>query len=102
MGRAFTAISAYEDASGAEIWIEYNDANLRITDAFWIVPAGATMSITVWEDGTPVFQQTAVGPESASTNVAGNRRMREVTDAGGTYLDFPANIEYAVRVTRQA
>jgi hypothetical protein len=33
------------------VTIEYNDANLRLGSAFFVVPTGITAAVKIWDDG---------------------------------------------------
>ena len=99
MGRAFSSQTGYADGRGVDIWVDYNDNNLRIGGLNWSLAEGVSMRVRIWEAGALVFEHSAAGPGSGSQNVTGNRSMREVTGDGDPYLDFPANITYSVQVS---
>jgi len=84
---------------GLEIAIEYNEANRRVTQASWVLAAGYTAWVKIWQNLSLVYERTIVGPVTGAENIPGNLRVVETTNyAGETYLDLPPEITYQINV----
>jgi len=88
------------DGLTASRWVNYHAGNLRIQTVQWDIPAGMAIYSRIWWNGALVVDEVHVGPEQSTANVPGNRSMVEVTDASGTYLDFPAELTYSFGAQR--
>lgn len=70
--------------SDVEVWINFNDANQRISTVEWVIPSGISMRVWIWNDGNLVYDETK--PSGfGDQNVPGNHEV--VWDDGG---DDPA------------
>lgn len=81
---------------GTAIFIEYNDANLRVGNITFEVPVGKLAQVYLWNDGVLVYDQLyAAGPHSE--NVPGNYRVVEYVDPddGLTYAYLPPEIAWS-------
>jgi len=84
---------------GVEISLSYNINNLRITTVDWSLPqSGIVARVRIWDTGSLVYDKTVGGPETGSETIAGNYRVREVTEGNETFFDLPANITYSINV----
>lgn len=83
------------EGSGLEAWIEFNDANLRISDFVVIVPAGTTCHVWVVETGN-LFEQTYTEGQWEQ-NIPGNHRV--ISDGihdGEEAYRLPVEIEWGI------
>ena len=78
------------------VTIEYNDVNLRVGSAFFVVPVGITAVVKIWDDGALVLD-TIYQPGSYDENVPGNYQVVEFVDPddGLTYAHPPPEISWS-------
>jgi hypothetical protein len=83
-------------ADGDEIYIEYNDANLRIGNIFFTIPSGFNADVRIWDSGQLVFEDTYL-PGFYDENVPGNYRVTEHIDPGdgSTYARMPPELSWS-------
>lgn len=84
---------------GMQVTIVFNNANDRIGDVEWSVPAGIVVNILIWVDGLLAIDRTE-SAGSGSEKVPGNYQVEQVEvyddelDITYIYTQLPANIEY--------
>lgn len=64
---------------GTSIYIEYNDANLRIGRMYLTVPSGVQVNIRIWDEGELVWNEI-YQPGSYDEVVPGNYWVTEYVD----------------------
>jgi hypothetical protein len=93
---------------GSQVYIEYNDVNLRVGGAFFTIPAGITAAVKIWVDAGitaavkiwvegQLVLDTTYQPGSYEENVPGNYRVVEEIDAddGSAYALLPSEIAWS-------
>lgn len=86
---------------GAEVSINYNEANRRITTVDWVLPTNVAARVRIWNiDIDPVvpIYENSYGAGAGSENVPGNYRVQLYTDEGGSYYDLPPNIQFIINM----
>ena len=87
----------YNTSHGGTIVVNYNASNLRLTSVDWSFPVGVEgLALIFDENGGQLFSLTMTG--NGSQNVAGNRRVVQVTDEHGTFYDFPAGFTHTLTI----
>lgn len=98
----------FQDGDGPvdRLAVEYSNTNMRLQRAYVNIQTTRVVRILVWDtlnggnpqnDATALYDFTFVGPTVSETPIAGNHRMREVTDEVGTYHDFPEGWVHEIR-----
>lgn len=81
---------------GLLITLEYNDANLRIGNVTWTVPAGFEVVVIIWDTDIqqePIYTRTE-GTGSGSDVIPGIHSLVEFDDPDlGIILVFPDNLQ---------
>lgn len=90
-------LARYNTSHGGLIIVNYNANNRRLTTVDWSFPAGVEgRALILDQNGGQLFLLDMSG--NGSQNIAGNRRVVQVTDEHGTFWDFPAGFQYALTV----
>lgn len=78
------------------LYMEYNDANLRVGKVYFTVPAGVSATVRIWNEGSLVFSAN-YSAGSYEENVPGNYRVVEQINPedGSTYASLPQEIAYS-------
>lgn len=81
------------------ISIEYNDANNRIGNISFVVPAGVSYHVQIRDQGSLIYDQTyPIG--SYSESIPGNYRVVIVDDEGIDHPVLPPELSHYVAVIR--
>jgi hypothetical protein len=82
---------------GTEIYIEYNDANLRIGNISFVITPGFNALVNIQDSGQLVFTNTYI-PGSYAESVPGNYRVTEHIDPNDSsvYATLPPEISWSV------
>lgn len=93
------AFSMTIDVPGAEVWVNYNAANLRVTTVQWTLPTLNTAWIRIWDNAVLVYDRTINGVASDSENVPGNHQVELREGIGGSMVyQLPSYITYSINV----
>lgn len=76
-------------ADGTAIYIEYNDANLRVSNITFEVPSGISAQVYLWDNGVLIFDNLYLAGIHSET-VPGNYTLEEEIIDGETVLSLPA------------
>jgi len=86
------------EVNGLEISIDYNVANMRLTQVSWIILAGYLARVRIWNGSNLVVDRSILGASTDSQNIPGNITMVEEIIDGIIYIVLPPEINYILNL----